>query len=177
MGKRLDKSNEYWVFDGADIPKEKLLTTGTYIQVDIDRDNFGEKHQTYEDVFSYNYSDTPQDFDYGFILETIEHQMSPYNSLVEMKKMVKRDGEIIISFPDETVWHNVVYPGLLWPRQNFEIFLGQMALPIIEFWHWQKGWPAYHYRCRNAGWEEKRMIYPKHETKFKFATPLEMTNL
>ena len=105
---------------------------------------------------------------------------NPYHCLVEVKQMVKPNGTIIISIPDETVWHNVVYPGLLWPRQNFEQFLDQMALLDREFFHYKpvgRGWPAYHWKCRNAGWNEKKMLFEKSEEKFKWATPLAMTNL
>lgn len=180
LGKRLDESNFYCIVDGASVPKEKLLCKVDR-RIVLDLDHAGMlgalfkyskyTEETREDVYD------DKKYDYGFILETIEHISNPFFCLNEMKKVVKKDGEIIISFPHENVWHNVVYPGLFWPKQNFEIFLEQMALPIIDYWLWDKGWNAYHYRCRNAGWDEKKMIFPKQEEKFRFANPLEMTNL
>jgi hypothetical protein len=85
-----------------------------------------------------------------------------------------------LSVPTESVWHNTPYPGLLWPRQNWEQFLGQMALPIEDFYVYQPngpGWPAYQYKCRNAAWKEKRLAFPKQEEKFLNCTPIEATNL
>lgn len=173
LGKRLklDRegyNNEYLVIDGANLPDEKQLCKGQWEQFDLDKDNFGDcfgKHNVH----------------YGFLLETIEHLSNPYHCLVEMKKLVKEDAEIIISYPDETVWHNVIYCGLFWPRQNFEQFLGQMALEIKEFYHYRpekgKGWPAYTYRCINRNWMHSKMAFPKSEIKFFGKTPLEYTNL
>lgn len=90
------------------------------------------------------------------------------------------NGDVFISIPPESVWHNAPYPGLLWPRQSFELFLRQMALPIQDFWHYKpesRGWPAYTYRCRNAPWVESRLLYPKDDPKFCGVTPLAATNL
>lgn len=190
LGKRLHPSNEYWVFDGSVIPQEKRLCKGSWLRTDIQRDPFS---HSYVDlgggVLSMDrewlidldlIKPTPQ-FDIAFCLETLEHLSDPYHCLTQIKTMVKPNGAVVLSIPTETVWHNTIYPGLLWPRQNWEQFLGQMALPIINSWIFEPkpggGWPAYHYWCRNAGWEESRMMFPKEEAKFKGATPLQATNL
>lgn len=163
LGKRLDKSNTYTVFDGAEIPSDKRLCKGTWSKMDLDRDFFGSLYQN--------------QFNYCFFLETLEHLTNPYNALVEIKKAVKENGEIIISYPTEQVWHNTIYPSLIWPPENFKVFLDQMALPVIETWLWDKGWPAYHWRLRNAPWSEGKMVFPKTEAKFYGKTPQEYTNL
>ena len=62
-------------------------------------------------------------------------------------------------------------------KENFEQFLGQMALPIIEYWLWDKGWPAHHWKLRNASWAESKMLFVKNEMKFFGKTPLEYVNL
>ena len=94
--------------------------------------------------------------------------------------MVKIGAPIYLSIPTETVTHNTPYASLLWPRQNWETFLLQMALPFDDFFVYQpanRGWPAYCYRCLNRPWREKRLVFPKQEEKFLDCTPLEATNL
>ncbi len=169
LGKRLDPSMDYWVIDGAQIEEKDRLRSGQWRQVDLDRDHF-EMHRPLDGEL----------FDTAFCLETLEHLSNPYHCLEQIKRLVKEGGEVYVSIPPESVWHNVVYPGLLWPKQNFEQFLGQMALEIVEAWTYVpqgRGWPAYTWRCINRGWQHKRMAFPKTEEKFRLATPLEMTNL
>lgn len=185
LGRRLDPSVDYWVFDGADYPEEKRVSKGTWVGVDVQRSPFGRRYTTYEwanpgcDI-AFREHDTPL-FDVTFCLETLEHLSDPYHCLIQMKAMTKPDGDIFISVPTETVWHNVVYPGLMWPQQNWEQFLGQMALPILDRWTYTpspgRGWPAYCHRLRNANWTEARYAFPKAEAKFRGKTPVEMTNL
>lgn len=184
LGECIDRSNDYWVFDGAETTLESRVCKGTWAKVNLQRDDFGttwsERGTQVEGLSYITWARTTPNFDIAFCCETLEHLSDPYHCLEQIKKMVKPDGDIIISIPDETVWHNVVYCGLLWPRQNFEQFLGQMALPVKEFWHYKpknRGWPAYHFHCTNASWDKKVMAFPKTEEKFKWATPLEMTNL
>lgn len=169
LGKRLPKA-EYVVVDGADITDDQKLCKGDWIKADLDHDHFG------YDVSSWLY----RHFDMAFFLESCEHLGNPHHALVEIKKLVKRNGYILISIPTETVTHNSPYPSLLWPIANFQLFLSQMALPVIEFWEYQPktvGWPAYHFLCRNADWREKVLLFPKTEEKFVNCTPLEATNL
>ena len=167
LGKRLDSRVNYWVFDGAEHPVEKRVARGTWVRTDIQRDEFGKEYYT--------------TFDFTVCLETVEHLSDPYHCLVQMKTMTVKDAPICISIPTDTVTHNVVYPSLFYPRQNWEVFLAQMALPILDYWQYEpapgKGWPANCYLTRNADWREARMYYPKYESKFFGRTPLEYTNL
>jgi SAM-dependent methyltransferase len=182
-GEYLDKSTEYHVFDGANIPEESKVSKGIWHKVDLDYHRFGD--------YWNNYGTLPKQpdilgalpskpFDAAFCLEVLEHLSNPYNAIVEIKKMVKENGNIFISIPTELVTHNVVYPSLLWPHANFEIFLRQMALPIIDFYTYEpkdRGWPAYQYKCLNRPWKEKKLVFPKFESKFLDCTPVEATNL
>ncbi len=169
LGKRLDPSNDYWVLDGAQIAEEQRLCRGTWVTTDLDRHTFGSEDGD-------NCLARKPQWDVAFILETLEHCISPYNVLAEVKKLVKPDGVIYISLPHENVWHNAIYAGLLWPPQNWEQFLGQMALPIADRWLWDRGWNARHWKCINRPYREKVMLYPKQEAKFLDATPVQMVN-
>lgn len=169
-GELLDKSTDYWVIDGADIDPAIRVSEGNWFKADLDYNRFS----TYRDTV------LGGQFDAAFCLETLEHVGNPHHLLVEIKNLVKPNGHIYISVPTETVWHNTPYPGLLWPPQNFAMFLGQMALPIEDFYIYQPtgpGWPAYQFKCRNAGWEEKKLVFPKDEAKFLPLNPIECTNI
>jgi SAM-dependent methyltransferase len=166
LGKRL--KCQYTVFDGAFIPDGKKLTNGLWKKYDLDYEHFG-------DSFKNEYPDYL--FDAAFCLETLEHLTNPYNCLVEIKKVVKENGDIYISIPHANVWHNFIYAALMIDRFNFEQFLGQMALPVLEYHLWDKGWNAHTWRCRNAPWTEAKMLYPKDEPKFYGKTPVEYVNL
>lgn len=174
LGKRLDPSNDYWVLDGAAIAPADRLCKGTWHTVDLDYHTFGEEDGD-------NCLARKQAWDVAFCLETLEHLPGVYNCVVQMKKLVKRDGDIHISVPTESVWHNTPFPSLFWPQDNFRQWLGQMALPILEEWTYHPapggGWPAYHYRCRNADWTEAKMLFPKSEPKFYGKLPHEYANL
>lgn len=190
LGEMLDESTDYWVVDGADIPPEKRLCKGCWVNTDLDHKYFG-----VEPMFATMNSSEPNEgrwingaqyselsrlFDTAFFLETIEHIQSPYHAVVQLKEIVKPNGDIFISTPTETVTHNTPYPSLFWPPGNFAQWLGQLALPILDFYVYEpkeRGWPAYQYRCRNADWTEAVHLYPKQEPKFRGKKPHEMANL
>lgn len=181
LGKRLDPSNDYWVIDGADSSSDQRVSKGHYIKADLDHDNFGTNSLVeYQGFGSWSAGPGTNTFDIAFFLETLEHCGNPYHALVEIKKLVKIGGMIVISIPTETVTHNSPYPSLLWPVSNFQMFLAQLALPVRDFWHYQPasvGWPAYHFVCENRPHSEKVMLFPKHEEKFVDCTILQATNL
>lgn len=171
LGKRLDKSNFYYVLDGAEIPLDKRLCHGQWHNVDLDYHQFGS-----DDGDNSLNRKNHFPWDMAFCLETIEHCSNPYNVLAEIKKLVKLDGDIYISIPHFNVTHNYIYPGLMANPDNFEQFLAQMALPVQERWLWDQGWNAWHFHCKNRPYSEKQMLFPKHESKFINATPIEMVN-
>lgn len=174
LGKRLDKSNFYTVVDGANIPSDKKLCNGKWIWTDMDffewskRQDFVHEKECKFNEIKYNYA---------FCLETLEHITNIYHCLDQIKKLVEPNGEIFISIPHANVTHNYIYPALMVAKENFEQFLGQMALPIIEYWLWDRGWNSHHWRLRNAPWKEAKMLYPKNESKFIGKTPIEYVNL
>ncbi len=165
LGKRL-KQIWYNVIDGADIPHENRLCNGVWNTVDLDYDKFSQK------VFR-----PVGGFHAAFCLETLEHLTNPYNCLSEIKKIVRENGDVYISIPHVNVWHNYIYPALMWEQKNFEQFLGQMALPVLEYHLWDKGWNAHTWRCQNAAWTDSRMLFSKSEAKFVGKTPVEYVNL
>jgi 2-polyprenyl-3-methyl-5-hydroxy-6-metoxy-1,4-benzoquinol methylase len=169
-GELLDKSTEYVVIDGAEIEEAQKLCNGQWFTQDLDYDHFS----------SYRDTVLGGEFDAAFFLETIEHLISPYHCIAEIKKIVKPDGDIFVSTPTEQVTHNTPYPSLFWPYQNFIQWLGQMALPVVDAYVYQpegRGWPAYQYRCRNADWKEAKMLFPKDDPKFVGKTAQEYSNL
>jgi 2-polyprenyl-3-methyl-5-hydroxy-6-metoxy-1,4-benzoquinol methylase len=174
LGKRLDSSTEYWVIDGAETCEEKSLCKGTWCKTDLDKDTFsnGPFLLTKETGIKI----LMPTFDVAFCLETLEHLTNPYHCLVETKKLVKEGGSIYISIPHANVTHNYIYPALMVDPNNFAQFLGQMALPVRDYWLWDRGWNAHHFKCENRPYGEKIMLYPKYESKFLHATPIEMVN-
>ena len=110
-------------------------------------------------------------------MECLEHLTSPYNCLVEMKRLVQENAYIYISIPNIRMTHNYIYPSLMWSRENFEQFLNQMALPVEEFWTFNGDWPSDHYKCVNLNWSESKMLFYKNEDKFRGKTPLEAVNI
>lgn len=172
LGQRMDPTTDYWVIDGADSFEGQRLCNGTWIKRDLDHDPFGA--QDLNTMIANGVGGSS--FDAAFCLETLEHLTNPYHCLAEIKKLVKPDGDIYISIPHANVTHNYIYPALMVDPNNFAQFLGQMALPIKDYWLWPRGWNAHHFKCRNARWDEKVMLYPKHEEKFRHATPVEMVN-
>lgn len=167
LGKRLPPSNRYFVIDGAELPQDKVMCKGLYLKKDLDYEKFSDSC----------FSEGLPLCDVAFCLETLEHLSNPYNTLAEMKKLVKIGGHIYISIPHVNVWHNYIYPGLMVNPEVFAQFLGQMALPIRDYWLWDKGWNAHHFKCENRPYNEKQMLFPKQESKFINATPIEMVNL
>ncbi len=178
LGKRLDPSNSYLIIDGAHIPKEKVFNDFKIWDTDLDFDSW-----TF-DLIDYPVTSFRQEFnkryllaDASFCLEVLEHLSNPYHCLIEMKKGTKINGDIYLSIPDSSVTHNTLYPGLIYPVQNFAQFLEQMSLPIKDYFLFDKGWKTHIFKCENASWEKSRMLFPKQESKFFGKTPLEYTNL
>ncbi len=169
--KRLDNSNKKYGFDGALIPRDKKLCEFRDFQVDLDQNWVHTNGYHNEHLIPENTADV------SFCFEVLEHLAAPYNALCNIKWFTKENTPIYISIPDERVTHNVVYCGLMYPYQNFEQFLEQMALPIEEHVVFEGDWPAQIWKCRNAPWSQKKLKFYKSEVKFREATPLQATNL
>ncbi len=157
----LPQDNEFHAYDGADLKKEDLLCNNiSYEQVDLDRNLGMARH-----------------LDISFCLEVCEHCASPFRLLDNIKSATKIGGDVYISVPDERMWHPVIYYQLFYPHTNFMDFLSCMALPVKEYYLFDKGWPSWIFKCENRPWSEKLMKFVKTESKFRDANLLEVTNL
>jgi methionine biosynthesis protein MetW len=54
-----------------------------------------------------------ESFDVVICLESMEHLMSPYYALMEMRRVLKTGGTLICSVPNPIWGHIMLYPGLL----------------------------------------------------------------
>lgn len=76
-------------------------------------------------------------FDFVICLETMEHMMSPYYALMEMRRVLKKGGKLVCSVPNPIWGHILLYPGLFEYR-FFRRFLEQCDFEIlrVEPWEW-----------------------------------------
>ena len=74
-------------------------------------------------------------FDTVITLETIEHVENPHRMLWEIKRVLKKNGTLLISIPGERVYHPFIYPGLF-TRKNFSEFLISNGLRIEKIQGW-----------------------------------------
>lgn len=156
---RLPKSiqNNYYGYDGAKLEKSPFY----YEQVDLD--NFSVSKNNF--------------FDVVLCFETIEHLTNPYACLLETKKILKLDHILYLSIPEEQTTHNTIYPGLLYPKNNFEIFLQQMAFEIADYRFHNKCFSQHVYALINKDWSYSKMMWHKHEPKFRNIPPHISINL
>lgn len=161
----LSPSNYMLSLDGATIKPEQKLANFLSLRVDLDRDFFGDM-----------WSNEPK-FDYAVYAEVLEHQQNEYHTLIELKKILKEDGVLIVTVPSENVLHNCVRPSLIWPKENFIQYLGQLAFEVEDYAYWSEGWNAHCYKLINRHWNKARMLYPKNESKFLGKTPQQYSNL
>lgn len=178
LEKRLDESNRFLIIDGAELPHEKKVAKFVQLKQDI---NIPFAHNcevtcdtTKGTAYELNYK-----FDASFCFEVIEHLENPYRCLLEMKEATKENGYIYVSVPDISVTHVTPYPGLIYPVDNFIIFLQQLALIVEDYFLFDKGWKTHIIKCRNAKMEDAIYvpIFKKNEPKFIGRTPIEIANL
>lgn len=161
--KRLDKSNRLVGIDGADIAPEQKLCDFTLYKADLNR------------PFAEIVGETG--FDVAIVSEVLEHLRDDYTCLEEIKKLVKPEGHVIITIPAWDCWHNWIRPGHMHPKENYEVFLRQMALEIVNYRYWEAGWQCHCWKTVNHGYEKSRMVFPKSGAKFYGKTPLEYVNI
>jgi len=77
-----------------------------------------------------------ESFDFIICLETMEHMMSPYYALTEMRRVLKRGGRLIVSVPNPIWGHILLYPGLF-EYGYFRKFLEECDFEIARVDHWQ----------------------------------------
>jgi SAM-dependent methyltransferase len=152
-----DIQKNYYGYDGADFENPPF----NYQKVDLDN-------------FNINKNDF---FDTVLCFETIEHLTNPYNCLLEIKSILKKDHLLYLTIPEATTQHNTIYPGLIYPVQNFIKFLEQMAFEIIDLKIHDKSFYQNVFTLKNKDWNYSKMLWPKQEEVFKNIPPHISVNL
>jgi SAM-dependent methyltransferase len=152
-----DIQKNYYGYDGADFENPPF----NYEKVDLDNFNTN-KNQFFDSVLCF---------------ETIEHLTNPYNCLLEIKNILKKDHLLYLTIPEATTQHNTIYPGLLYPIQNFINFLEQMAFEIVEIRIHDKSFYQNVFILKNLDWSNSSMLWRKEEDKFRNIPPHVAINL
>jgi 2-polyprenyl-3-methyl-5-hydroxy-6-metoxy-1,4-benzoquinol methylase len=153
-----DIQQNYYGYDGADISNQPFQ----YQKIDLDNFSIPDKHNF---------------FDVALCFETIEHLTNPYNCLLETKNILKQDAILYLSIPNVKTEHNTIYPGLLYPVNNFEYFLKQMAFEIVDHKIHDKCFYQEVYILKNKNWSHSSMLWRKNEDKFRNIPPHISINL
>lgn len=159
-----DKNNKFYGFDGASIGISANQHC-EYLVTDLNlpfADSFSKEHDK---------------LDYALSFETFEHLPNPYNCMLEIKKILKIDGILYLSIPHQSVTHNTLYPGFIYPVDNFAVFLKQMAFEIIDHRVHSKNFAQNVFILKNKDWNHSQMMFHKQEDKFKNIEPLIAINL
>ena len=159
-----DSGNTYFGFDGANdgIDPQDVCQ---YEEVDLNLS------------FSDWFLDEEGQVDVAFCFETMEHLTNPYSALTEIKKILKNDGILYLSIPHQDITHNTIYPGLLYPVENFKQFLEQMAFEICDHRIHNKAFVQHVFTLKNKDWNHSKMKWHKDEDKFRGIPPVVAVNL
>ena len=158
-----DKDNNYFGWDGYENTVASKYCDYRVVNFD---------HEFSEDFLASN-----EHLDVGCCFETIEHVQNPYNMLYEIKKILKTDGILHLSIPDIKVTHNTIYPSLMYPSENFEVFLRQMAFEVIKKTMHDKSHVQVVYKLKNKTWEHCQMVWHKPEDVYRNSPPHIAINL
>lgn len=153
-----DNGNKYVGIDGASVqnPFE-------YHQADLDYDNFADKFDGH--------------FDYIFSFETFEHLANPYHCLLQIKQLMHKNSLFYLSIPHARTEHNTIYPGLIYPVENFIMFLKQCAMDVVDIRVHDKAFVQNVFILRSLGWDCSQLLWHKSEEKFRNIPPHEAINL
>jgi len=144
----------------------------------FDGANFDNPHFNYDKVDLDNFNiNKPNFFDVVLCFETLEHLTNPYNCLLEIKNILKHNKLLYLTIPNSKTQHNTIYPGLLYPVENFIQFLNQMAFKIIDHKIHDKSFYQEVFILENRSWEESKMLWHRHEDKFRNIPPHISVNL
>ncbi len=161
-----DKKNSFLLFDSANIANKP---SDNYFRFKCDMNTYW--HEKFPEICPWF-----KQVDYSCCFEGLEHLSNPYLALVAIKALTKLNGTIFISIPEIGTQHNVPYPGLMYPSENFDEFLGQMALGIERKVLHNVCFSQYVYTLRNLPWTESKMKWFKSGEKFRGKMPLESIN-
>lgn len=78
-------------------------------------------------------------FDAVICLEVFEHLQNPYKALVEIQRVLKPRGKLIISIPNYRGGHIMIYPGFI-TFNFFKLFLQQNYFKIYKVKGWGPVW-------------------------------------
>ncbi len=78
-------------------------------------------------------------FDAVICLEVFEHLQNPYHALMEIQRVLKPRGKLVVSVPNYRGGHIMIYPGLI-TFKFFKPFLQQNYLKICKFKGWGPVW-------------------------------------
>lgn len=159
--KRLDKTNNnnFYGIDGAGIKNEFPYTVS-----DLSYDKFSDFYEN-------------KKFDFIFSFETFEHLTNPYHCLLEIKKLMHENSIFYLSIPEVSVKHNTIYPTLLYPVDNFVIFLRQCAMEIIDFRQHDKSFKQNVFTLKSLDWNHCEMVWYNPNEKFRNIPPHISINL
>jgi 2-polyprenyl-3-methyl-5-hydroxy-6-metoxy-1,4-benzoquinol methylase len=153
-----ENNNVYHGIDGAD-----LVNPFGYTVADLSYDHFS--------------SNFDNKFDFIFSFETFEHLSNPYHCLLEIKKLMHDDSIFYLSIPRESVCHNTIYPGLLYPVENFMAFLEQCAMSIVDHRVHSKSFSQNVFTLKSLDWTHSKLRWYKDEDKFRGIPPHVAINL
>ena len=128
------------------------------------------------DLDNFNVEDN-LDYDCVFCFETLEHLTNPYNCMIQIKKMLKEDHLLYLSVPHPSMTHNTIYPGLIYPIENFIQFLNQMAFEVVDHKIHDKSWEQHVFVLKNKNWNFSKMLFHKNEEKFRNIPPHVAVNI
>lgn len=74
-------------------------------------------------------------FDTVICLEVFEHLQNPHYTLMEIQRVLKPKGKLILSIPNYLGGHLMIYPGLI-TLKFFRLFLRQNGFKISKFLMW-----------------------------------------
>lgn len=158
-----DRNNKYYGWDGYE--NQIASEVCEYFVTDLNQ------------KFSTKFLDSNSQLDIATCLETIEHVTNPYNLLYEIKQILKYDGILYLTIPDSSITHNTIYPPLIYPSENFDIFLKQMSFEILNKKIHNAAFVQVVYTLRNMTWDKSQMVWPKSEEKFKNIPPHIFVNI
>jgi len=153
-------NNVYYGIDGAGIDNLPF----PYKIADLSYENFSSFYEN-------------KTFDYIFSFETFEHLTNPYHCLLEIRKLMNVNSIFYLSIPHVSVTHNTIYPSLLYPVENFIVFLKQCAMEIVDLRVHDKAFKQNVFTLKTLDWDKSEMMWYKPESKFRNIPPHVAINL